>query len=140
MSCIYSRLCAHQAGLIRKYGLDLCRQCFREKSAAIGFVKVWFRSLACHARFYSCTAPRLEPVKARSKSVFLLFLRIPYSLRSLDCICMHACMRVLYVTMICMKQGLSHNMYPRVRDTTEGFLGDSGAPGDEEKKRAHNET
>jgi ribosomal protein S14 len=36
----YSRLCAHQAGLIRKYGLDLCRQCFREKSAAIGFTKV----------------------------------------------------------------------------------------------------
>ncbi|KAF9812220.1 hypothetical protein IEO21_06304 [Rhodonia placenta] len=34
------RLCAHQAGLIRKYGLDLCRQCFREKSAAIGFHKV----------------------------------------------------------------------------------------------------
>ena len=38
LSC--SRLCAHQAGLIRKYGLDLCRQCFREKSAAIGFNKV----------------------------------------------------------------------------------------------------
>ena len=35
-----SRHCAHQAGLIRKYGLDLCRQCFREKSTAIGFVKV----------------------------------------------------------------------------------------------------
>jgi Ribosomal protein S14p/S29e len=35
-----SRLCAHQAGLVRKYGLDLCRQCFREKSAAIGFTKV----------------------------------------------------------------------------------------------------
>lgn len=35
-----SRLCAHQWGLIRKYGLDLCRQCFREKSAAIGFEKV----------------------------------------------------------------------------------------------------
>ncbi|KAF9456800.1 ribosomal protein S14 [Collybia nuda] len=33
------RLCAHQAGLVRKYGLDLCRQCFREKSAAIGFTK-----------------------------------------------------------------------------------------------------
>lgn len=42
MCDIYSRLCAHQAGLIRKYGLDLCRQCFREKSAAIGFVKVGF--------------------------------------------------------------------------------------------------
>ncbi|CAE6422284.1 unnamed protein product [Rhizoctonia solani] len=33
------RVCAHQAGLIRKYGLDICRQCFREKSAAIGFTK-----------------------------------------------------------------------------------------------------
>ena len=39
---LYSRLCAHQAGLIRKYGLDLCRQCFREKAAAIGFNKVRF--------------------------------------------------------------------------------------------------
>ena len=37
---LLSRLCAHQAGLIRKYGLDLCRQCFREKAAAIGFQKV----------------------------------------------------------------------------------------------------
>ncbi|EJT97456.1 ribosomal protein S14 [Calocera viscosa TUFC12733] len=33
------RVCAHQAGLIRKYGLDICRQCFREKSKDIGFVK-----------------------------------------------------------------------------------------------------
>nr|VWP02546.1 Protein kinase domain-containing protein [Ganoderma boninense] len=39
------RLCAHQAGLIRKYGLDLCRQCFREKAAAIGFQKVRPRPL-----------------------------------------------------------------------------------------------
>jgi small subunit ribosomal protein S29e len=43
-SGVYSRLCAHQAGLIRKYGLDLCRQCFREKAAAIGFVKVMSQS------------------------------------------------------------------------------------------------
>ncbi|KAI0367520.1 hypothetical protein BV20DRAFT_950107 [Pilatotrama ljubarskyi] len=39
------RLCAHQAGLIRKYGLDLCRQCFREKAASIGFQKVRLRLL-----------------------------------------------------------------------------------------------
>lgn len=39
-SILCSRLCAHQAGLIRKYGLDLCRQCFREKASAIGFFKV----------------------------------------------------------------------------------------------------
>jgi hypothetical protein len=36
----YSRVCGHQAGLIRKYGMDVCRQCFREKAAAIGFEKV----------------------------------------------------------------------------------------------------
>lgn len=37
----YSRVCKHRAGLIRKYGLDLCRQCFREKAKDIGFNKVW---------------------------------------------------------------------------------------------------
>lgn len=35
-----SRVCTHRAGLIRKYGLNICRQCFREKSADIGFQKV----------------------------------------------------------------------------------------------------
>ncbi|KAK8433845.1 ribosomal protein S29, isoform CRA_b [Phyllosticta citricarpa] len=34
------RVCTHKAGLIRKYNLNICRQCFREKSADIGFVKV----------------------------------------------------------------------------------------------------
>ncbi|KAK9446720.1 40S ribosomal protein uS14 [Limtongia smithiae] len=33
------RVCAHTAGLIRKYGLNICRQCFREYSKDIGFVK-----------------------------------------------------------------------------------------------------
>ncbi|KAJ5391264.1 hypothetical protein N7509_006754 [Penicillium cosmopolitanum] len=33
------RVCAHRAGLIRKYGMNICRQCFREKSADIGFNK-----------------------------------------------------------------------------------------------------
>ncbi|PQE05620.1 40s ribosomal s29 protein [Rutstroemia sp. NJR-2017a BBW] len=34
------RVCTHKAGLIRKYGLNICRQCFREKSQDIGFIKV----------------------------------------------------------------------------------------------------
>ncbi|GJN75251.1 40S ribosomal protein S29 [Purpureocillium lilacinum] len=34
------RVCKHKAGLIRKYDLNLCRQCFREKSKDIGFNKV----------------------------------------------------------------------------------------------------
>lgn len=36
----FSRVCKHKAGLIRKYDLDLCRQCFREKAKDIGFHKV----------------------------------------------------------------------------------------------------
>lgn len=35
-----SRVCKHKAGLIRKYELNLCRQCFREKAKDIGFNKV----------------------------------------------------------------------------------------------------
>src|SRR6266498_2404802 len=35
-----SRVCTHKAGLIRKFGLNICRQCFREKSQDIGFIKV----------------------------------------------------------------------------------------------------
>ncbi|KAL5034396.1 40S ribosomal protein S29 [Batrachochytrium dendrobatidis] len=33
------RVCAHKAGLIRKYNLDICRQCFREYASDIGFIK-----------------------------------------------------------------------------------------------------
>ncbi|PVU90279.1 hypothetical protein BB559_000107 [Furculomyces boomerangus] len=33
------RVCTHRMGLIRKYGLDMCRQCFREYAAQIGFTK-----------------------------------------------------------------------------------------------------
>ncbi|PWY88443.1 hypothetical protein BO70DRAFT_359883 [Aspergillus heteromorphus CBS 117.55] len=36
------RVCTHRAGLIRKYGMNICRQCFREKSSDIGFHKVGF--------------------------------------------------------------------------------------------------
>jgi small subunit ribosomal protein S29e len=43
--CCDSRVCTHKAGLIRKYGLNICRQCFREKAADIGFVKVHFSPL-----------------------------------------------------------------------------------------------
>ncbi|GAW16617.1 hypothetical protein ANO14919_060500 [Xylariales sp. No.14919] len=33
------RICNHRAGLIRKYSLELCRQCFREQASRIGFIK-----------------------------------------------------------------------------------------------------
>ena len=31
--------CGRKRGLIRRYGLHLCRQCFREKAEEIGFKK-----------------------------------------------------------------------------------------------------
>ena len=39
--CVFpgSRVCNSRRGLIRKYGLDICRRCFREYAADIGFVK-----------------------------------------------------------------------------------------------------
>lgn len=40
LNSIASRVCANQGGIIRKYGLNICRQCFREKSEQIGFTKV----------------------------------------------------------------------------------------------------
>ncbi|KAI9297623.1 hypothetical protein K502DRAFT_300707 [Neoconidiobolus thromboides FSU 785] len=36
------RVCTHRAGLIRKYGLNICRQCFREYAKDIGFTKVCY--------------------------------------------------------------------------------------------------
>ena len=34
------RVCNNQQAIIRKYHLNMCRQCFRERATDIGFVKV----------------------------------------------------------------------------------------------------
>ncbi|CAK5057776.1 unnamed protein product [Meloidogyne enterolobii] len=34
------RVCSNHHGLIRKYSLNICRRCFREYSADIGFKKL----------------------------------------------------------------------------------------------------
>ncbi|KAG8517741.1 40S ribosomal protein S29 [Galemys pyrenaicus] len=34
-----SRVCSNRHGLIRKYGLNMCRQCFRQYAKDIGFIK-----------------------------------------------------------------------------------------------------
>lgn len=33
--------CGRKRGIIRRYGLHLCRQCFREKAEEIGFKKFY---------------------------------------------------------------------------------------------------
>lgn len=44
MVCDCSRVCANPHGLIRKYGLMCCRQCFRSNAKDIGFIKVLAKS------------------------------------------------------------------------------------------------
>ncbi|KAJ0709719.1 putative ribosomal protein S14 [Helianthus annuus] len=39
------RVCGNSHGLIRKYGLMCCRQCFHSNAKEIGFIKVLFLSL-----------------------------------------------------------------------------------------------
>uniref|UniRef100_A0A915CEX7 Small ribosomal subunit protein uS14 n=1 Tax=Parascaris univalens TaxID=6257 RepID=A0A915CEX7_PARUN len=34
------RVCSNHHGLIRKYGLNMCRRCFREYAADVGFKKL----------------------------------------------------------------------------------------------------
>uniref|UniRef100_A0ACB8FE78 Uncharacterized protein n=1 Tax=Sphaerodactylus townsendi TaxID=933632 RepID=A0ACB8FE78_9SAUR len=34
------RVCSNRHGLIRKYGLNMCRQCFRQYAKDIGFLKL----------------------------------------------------------------------------------------------------
>lgn len=43
-----SRICGNRHGLIRKYGLQTCRQCFRENASYIGFQKVVFIPFNAH--------------------------------------------------------------------------------------------
>ena len=38
----FSRVCANKHGLIRKYSLNMCRQCFRQYAKDIGFKKVHY--------------------------------------------------------------------------------------------------
>ncbi|XP_035679522.1 40S ribosomal protein S29 [Branchiostoma floridae] len=36
----YCRVCSNHHGIIRKYGLNMCRQCFRQYANDIGFKKL----------------------------------------------------------------------------------------------------
>ena len=41
-ACLFvcSRVCSSQTGIIRKYHIFMCRQCFRDQAELIGFRKV----------------------------------------------------------------------------------------------------
>ncbi|KEP65154.1 UNVERIFIED_CONTAM: ribosomal protein RPS29 [Hammondia hammondi] len=54
------RVCFNRHGMVRKYGLMMCRQCFRERANQIGFVKISC-GVSLSARLLSRTvlAPRV---------------------------------------------------------------------------------
>ena len=55
-----SRVCNNRRGIIRKYGLDICRRCFREYAADIGFTK--YRYAVPHLNFWRlCGVPLSAP-------------------------------------------------------------------------------
>lgn len=50
----HCRVCSNQHGLIRKYGLNMCRQCFRVYANDIGFTKVSSVRFGCAPVAASC--------------------------------------------------------------------------------------
>uniref|UniRef100_A0A2P2KGB6 Uncharacterized protein MANES_18G044900 n=1 Tax=Rhizophora mucronata TaxID=61149 RepID=A0A2P2KGB6_RHIMU len=46
------RVCGNPHGLIRKYGLMCCRQCFRSNAKEIGFIKVYTSNMILNRLFY----------------------------------------------------------------------------------------
>ena len=35
----YCKICGSTLGMVRKYGMQICRRCFREKAEELGFKK-----------------------------------------------------------------------------------------------------
>ena len=75
-----SRVCGNRHGLIRKYGLNICRQCFRERAKDIGFQKVRTR------------------VRARLCVIVCVCVWVYMSICVLVFVRLHECVRFPFVT------------------------------------------
>ncbi|DAZ94293.1 TPA: hypothetical protein N0F65_010890 [Lagenidium giganteum] len=62
----HCRVCHTTRGLIRKYSLNMCRRCFRERATQIGFVKVLYAT--AHAEIMG--SERLMTVVITDKLLF----------------------------------------------------------------------
>ncbi|ELR17678.1 ribosomal S29 subunit [Acanthamoeba castellanii str. Neff] len=77
------RRCGNNHGLIRKYGLMMCRRCFRERAEEIGFLKVclyrFLVLITCSHRLFPSPI-RADEVNAHScpnKPTILSWPRMP---------------------------------------------------------------
>ena len=86
-----SRVCSNHHGLIRKYGLMICRRCFREYSKDIGFLKVCVCVCVCVC------------VRARAHARACMHA---YMCGVCVCVCVCVCVSVmsvcLFVCQLCM--------------------------------------
>ena len=55
------RTCGNHHGLIRKYGLNMCRQCFRQYAGDIGFVKVSFNFISSSFYLFRSLQSQIYP-------------------------------------------------------------------------------
>lgn len=67
-----SRACSNRHGLIRKYALNICRQCFREYANDIGFKKVTLLYM-CHYDLAEYQASHRNNLNNRFFFVLFLF-------------------------------------------------------------------
>ncbi|KAJ0029978.1 hypothetical protein Pint_13523 [Pistacia integerrima] len=54
------RVCGNPHGLIRKYGLMCCRQCFRSNAKEIGFIKVSVIFMSEFVEYLNFEAPTMS--------------------------------------------------------------------------------
>lgn len=74
-----SRVCGNSHGLIRKYGLMCCRQCFRSNAKDIGFIKYrWRHSAATMPEVVTCLR-EMDPNRWRLTCAVSFCLECCYS-------------------------------------------------------------
>ncbi|KAF4985450.1 hypothetical protein FGRMN_11201 [Fusarium graminum] len=112
------RVCKHKAGLIRKYDLNLCRQCFREKAKDIGFNKVSFS----RARTPRAPAPAPTTNDAMgTKRADRIAITVPLNDHDTRFSRLRDGGKLLESTVLCGRGGLSaERQRPRVIKASEG--------------------
>lgn len=70
------RVCVNPSAIIRKYKIDMCRQCFRERALDIGFMKVLNRATPT---FFLYHFDSLLPAYSSLIALIIPFLSYVYS-------------------------------------------------------------
>ncbi len=75
------RCCTNSEGLIRKYELMICRRCFREQAAQIGFKKLRWTQCDLYTKVTICDATNCAWSKSLRPAIYLYRPESPPSLQ-----------------------------------------------------------